>query len=58
LTLQFGANLKGSAARRFDRVRMAKRKEFRHQSDRADISGQAPHFGKNALVFWGCNDPA
>src|SRR5271157_4586286 len=53
LTLQFGANLKGSAARRFDRSRMAKRKEFRHQSHRAAISGQAPHFGKNALVFWG-----
>ena len=53
LTLQFGANLKGSAARRFDRRRMAKRKEFRHQSYRAAISGQTPHFGKNALVFWG-----
>ena len=53
LTFQFGANLKGSAARRFDCRRMAKRKDFRHQSHRAAISVQAPHFGKNALVFWG-----
>ena len=53
LPLQLGTNLKGSAARRFDRRRMAKRKEFRHQSRRAAICGQVPHFGKNALVFWG-----
>ena len=44
--------LKGSAARRSNRRRMAKRKEFRHQSHCAAISGQAPHFGKKALVFW------
>ena len=50
---QICANLKGSAARRFDRKRMTKRKEFRHQSRRAAICGQAPHFGKDALVFWG-----
>ena len=52
LLLQSCTNLKGSAARRFDRRRMTKRKEFRHQSHRAAICGQAPHFGKNALVFW------
>ena len=44
LTLQFGANLKGSAARRFDPGRMAKRKEFRYQSHRAAIAARLPIF--------------
>ena len=56
LTLQFGANLKGSAARRFDRRRMAKMERVRHQSPaRSERPGS---FGRNCARILGCNDPS
>ncbi len=51
LLLQFRAHPQGSPTRRLDRRRFVQRKEFRHQRRRAAISGQAPHFDENALVF-------
>ena len=55
LLLQSGAHPKGPAACRLDRGRLVQRKELRHQSRRAAIGGQAPHFEENALVFWGAS---
>src|SRR5208337_1603291 len=55
LLLQSGAHPKGPAACRLDRGRLVQRKELRHQSRRAAIGGQAPHFDENALVFLGAS---